>query len=219
MNASPPPTSPAGSALTGPLDAMPWLPYAAGAVALLLLAWLIVIGVRYLSADTETRRSIRQAARIRRTWPRLARNLGLVTTDRTPTFLQSLAITGDKKPEPRTLTPKLHAKTDPYGVTVTVKTVPKIGLEEFQKRADHLADAWECTRVSVNPDGPGKLRIRAVRREPLFEPYAYTPDGKPPRTCPCGTWASTNTPSPRSCACPTCPVCASPAFPATARPA
>ncbi|MER7752685.1 FtsK/SpoIIIE domain-containing protein [Kitasatospora sp. NPDC097643] len=184
MNASPPPTAPhpATSGVLGPIGSVPsWLPYVVGAAVLVALAYLVVIGVRYLSADTETRRSIRQAARIRRTWPRLARNLGLVTTDRTPTFLQSLATTGDKKPEPRTLTPKLHTKPDPYGVTVTVKTVPKIGLEEFQKRADHLADAWECTRVSVNPDGPGKLRIRAVRREPLFEPYAYTPDGKPPK--------------------------------------
>ncbi|RKE19990.1 FtsK/SpoIIIE domain-containing protein [Streptomyces sp. TLI_171] len=161
----------------------PPLLYAGGALALVLLAWLLVICGRYLSADKGTRASIRQAWRIRRTWPRLARNLGLVTTDRTPTFLQSLTASGNGtggKPEPRILTPGLSTKVDRYGVVVTVKTVAKVGLAEFQKHADHLADAWACTRVSINPDRPGTLRIRAVRDEPLLIPYTCTPEGKPP---------------------------------------
>ncbi|MGW4806647.1 FtsK/SpoIIIE domain-containing protein [Kitasatospora sp. NPDC004272] len=161
----------------------PPLLYAAGAIALVLLAWLLVICGRYLSADKATRASIRQAWRIRRTWPRLARNLGLVTTDRTPTFLQSLTASGNGsggKPEPRILTPALSTKVDRYGVMVTVKTVAKVGLAEFQKHADHLADAWACTRVSINPDKPGRLMIRAVRDEPLLIPYTFTPNGKPP---------------------------------------
>ncbi|MEV6212722.1 cell division protein FtsK [Kitasatospora sp. NPDC051914] len=168
---------------SGPLTSWPWLPYATGALALVLLAWLLVICGRYLRADTGTRTSIRQAARIRRTWPRLARNLGLVTLDRTPTLLQTLATSADKnggKPEPKVLTPKLSTTVDQYGVMVTVKTVAKVGLAEFQKHADHLADAWACTRVSINPGKPGTLRIRAVRDEPLLVPYTFTPDGKPP---------------------------------------
>ncbi|GAA3042475.1 hypothetical protein GCM10020229_79290 [Kitasatospora albolonga] len=152
-----------------------------GLVALVLLAWLLVICGRYLRADAGTRATIRQAWRIRRTWPRLARNLGLTTTDRTPTFLQSLTAT-DKggKPEPRVLTPALATKADRYGVMVEVKTVAKVGLAEFQRHVDHLADAWGCTRVSVNPGKPGRLMIRAVRDEPLLIPSTFTPDGKPP---------------------------------------
>ncbi|MEV7178265.1 cell division protein FtsK [Kitasatospora sp. NPDC093679] len=168
---------------SGPLTFWPWLPYAAGALALALFAWLLVICGRYLMADKGTRVSIRQAWRIRRTWPRLARNLGLVTLDRTPTFLQALAASADKnggKPEPKVLTPKLSTTVDQYGVMVTVKTVAKVGLAEFQKHADHLADAWACTRVSINPGKPGNLRIRAVRDEPLLIPYTFTPDGTPP---------------------------------------
>ncbi|MFJ2575213.1 AAA family ATPase [Kitasatospora aureofaciens] len=166
---------------SGPLDTLPpWLPYALGAGVLVLLAWLLVITGRYLMADKDTRRSIRQAARIRRTWPRLARSLGLVTIDRHPTLLASVANTDGKKPEPRTLVPALHTKADRYGVVVNVKTVPTVGLPEFQKAAERLAAAWQCTRVSVTPGKPGRLQLRAVRSEPLFEPYAYVPDGKPP---------------------------------------
>ncbi|MFJ6620944.1 hypothetical protein ACIQOW_25630 [Kitasatospora sp. NPDC091335] len=72
MNASPPPTAPhpATPGVLGPISSVPpWLPYVVGAAVLALLAWLVVIGVRYLGADTETRRSIRQAARIRPAWP------------------------------------------------------------------------------------------------------------------------------------------------------
>ncbi|GAA3056379.1 hypothetical protein GCM10020229_80170 [Kitasatospora albolonga] len=156
--------------------------YAMALTGLVVLVMLISTLVRYLRADPLTRCSIRQASRIRRGWPRLARTLGLVATDRTPTLLQTLSTSGSNggRPEPRILIPEVRTKPDRYGVVVSMKTVPKVGLEEVQKHASHLADAWGCTRVSVTPAKPGHLTIRAVRDEPLLVPYDLTPSGKPP---------------------------------------
>ncbi len=163
-------------------------PVLTGAVLALTATVLLVVGlvwlVRYLRADAATRTSIRQARRIQRGWPRLARNLALATTDHTPTLLQNLTTTADlnsRKPEPRILVPSISTTADRFGVLVHLRTVPRIGLAEVQRHAEHLADAWRCTRVSVNPDGPGRLLLRAVRDEPLLEPLAFIPDGLPPK--------------------------------------
>lgn len=180
---SPSPSShPAATLLPG-VHLPTWSPLLALALGLVLLTWLTVKTVRYLRADVEMRASIRQAARIRRTWPRLARNLGLTTTDRMPTLMQQLNPPKDgTKHEPRILTPKITTTADRFGVLVHLKTVPKVGLVELQRHADHLAEEWRCTRVSINPDKPGQLLIRAVRNEPLHTPILFTPTGKRPES-------------------------------------
>ncbi len=164
-----------------------WWPLIPIVVGLLLVACLVVKAVRYLRAEPDMRASIRQAARIRRTWPRLARNLGLTTADRMPTLLQQVNPPKDgTRPEPRILTPKITTTPDRFGVLVHLKTVPKVGLVELQRHADHLAEEWACTRVSINPDRPGRLLIRAVRNEPLHTPILFTPTGKRPKDL--GVW-------------------------------
>ncbi|PYC64747.1 hypothetical protein C7C46_32885 [Streptomyces tateyamensis] len=154
--------------------------YALGAALLVLLAWLLLITGRYLIADRETRASIRQVFWIRRRWTRLAKAIGLVTTDRHPSLGQTLVIDGQRTPSPKILVPSISTKCDRYGVQVKARTVPGVGLAEFQKHADHLAEAWGCTRVSVAVDKPGRLLLRALRNEPLARKITAVPDGSVP---------------------------------------
>ncbi|MBO8195590.1 cell division protein FtsK [Streptomyces oryzae] len=123
---------------------------------------------------------MRQEVHIRRGWKRLARMAGLSVTDRTPTFLASLSSEGNQEPKPRVLVPKISTSPDAFGVNVTVKALPKAGLEEFQRAAPYLADAWGCTRLSVRQKAPGTLLLRAVRRDPLISPTFHTPSGQAP---------------------------------------
>ncbi len=79
-------------------------------------------------------------------------------TDKTPTLLAQITSQKDgATPAPRVLTPKIKVKPDQFGVMVRARTLPQVGLEEYQKSARFLAGAWRCTRVSVLPDGPGKV--------------------------------------------------------------
>ncbi|MFJ2649654.1 cell division protein FtsK [Streptomyces sp. NPDC087420] len=151
------------------------------AVAVLVGVWLLVTVVRYVRADRGTRVSMRQAVRVRWGWVRLARMAGLTVTDKTPGLLAQITASKDSPaPAPRVLTPRIKVKPDRFGVVVRAKTLPKVGLEEYQKSARFLADAWRCTRVSVLPDGPGRVVIRGVRSDPLTTPTTHRPTGLPP---------------------------------------
>ena len=58
-------------------------------------------GLRYWQIkDPELRVSHRDAAFVRRTWPRLARNLKLALRDDVPTLAQSMLTSGNKQPQP-----------------------------------------------------------------------------------------------------------------------
>ncbi|MFE9797028.1 cell division protein FtsK [Streptomyces goshikiensis] len=151
-------------------------------VAVVLVGvWLLWTVVRYVRADQGTRVSMRQAMRVRWGWVRLARMAGLTVTDKTPGLLAQLTASKDgPAPTPRVLTPRIKVKPDRFGVIVRAKTLPKVGLEEYQKAARFLADAWRCTRVSVLPDGPGRVVIRGVRSDPLTTPTEHRPTGRPP---------------------------------------
>jgi DNA segregation ATPase FtsK/SpoIIIE, S-DNA-T family len=142
---------------------------------------LLLAVVRYVRADRGTRGSMRQAVRVRWGWVRLARMAGLTVTDKTPGLLTQITAQKDgPAPAPRVLTPRIKVKPDQFGVIVRAKTLPKVGLEEYQKSARFLADAWRCTRVSVLPDGPGRVVIRGVRSDPLTTPTVHRPTGGPP---------------------------------------
>ncbi|MEU6918359.1 FtsK/SpoIIIE domain-containing protein [Streptomyces olindensis] len=151
-------------------------------VALLGLAvfavWAVVWVVRYVRADAMTRQSIRQAVRIRRGWKRLAPMLKLSATDKTPTAMASLANTDGKPIKPRVLVPALKVSYDAYGVIARASCLPGVGLEQFQKAAPHLADAWRCTRVAVTQDKPGEVVIRGVRLDPLKFTTEHHPTGE-----------------------------------------
>ncbi|WP_405525983.1 FtsK/SpoIIIE domain-containing protein [Streptomyces canus] len=153
-------------------------------VALLGLAvfavWAVVWVVRYVRADAMTRQSIRQAVRVRRGWKRLAPMLKLSATDKTPTPMASLANTDGKPVRPRVLIPALKVTHDAYGVIARATCLPGVGLEQFQKAAPHLADAWRCTRVAVTQDKPGQVVIRGVRLDPLKFTTEHHPTGEVP---------------------------------------
>jgi DNA segregation ATPase FtsK/SpoIIIE, S-DNA-T family len=151
-----------------------------------LLVWIMVKvvrftvwAVRYLLADRETRRSMRQARVIRWRWRRLARMLGLIVSDPTPSVMTAFSGEGPVAP-PRKLVPRIRVRADEYGVVVRVRTLPKVGRDEWVKASGHLANAWGCVRVAVTQDGPGRLTVRAVRRDPLTEPYVLVPTGEAP---------------------------------------
>ena len=61
-------------------------------------------------------------------------------------------------------------RADAYGLVATVKTVPGVGRGEFDKNAEHIANAWRCYRVQVCQPKPGRLTVRGMRRDPLTEP-------------------------------------------------
>ncbi|GGU92514.1 hypothetical protein GCM10010211_69150 [Streptomyces albospinus] len=161
-------------------------PYVAVAVLPVFAVRALVWGVRYLTADPMMRASLRQAVRVRRTWKRLAQMAGLSVTDKMPTALAALTTDTDKTPKPRVLTPALKVKPDRFGVVAQANCLPKVGLEEFQKAAPYLADAWRCARVSVLPDGPGQVVIRGVRVDPLLTPTDHVPTGEAPEDL--ATW-------------------------------
>ncbi|MET9813697.1 cell division protein FtsK [Streptomyces sp. NPDC006355] len=144
------------------------------------VVWGMVWVVRYLLADSMMRASIRQAVRVRRTWKRFAAMVGLSVTDKMPTAMASLSNTDGKPPKPRVLTPALKVTPDQFGVVVRANCLPKVGLEEFQKAAPYIADAWRCTRVSVAQDKPGQVLIRGVRVDPLVTKTEHTPTGRIP---------------------------------------
>lgn len=143
-------------------------------------AWAVWWVVRYIRADAMTRQSIRQAVRVRRTWKRLALMLKLSATDKMPTALASLGSTDNKPVKPRVLVPTLKVTHDAYGVIARANCLPGVGLEQFQKAAPHVADAWRCTRVAVTQDEPGQVVIRGVRFDPLKLPSQHRPTGEVP---------------------------------------
>ncbi|MEV7879134.1 cell division protein FtsK [Streptomyces microflavus] len=155
--------------------------YALPIATALVGVWLLWTVLRYVRADRGTRVSMRQAVRVRWGWVRLARMAGLTVTDKTPGLLAQITAQKDgATPAPRVLTPRIKVAPDQFGVIVRARTLPQVGLEEYQKSARFLADAWRCTRVSVLPDGPGRVVIRGVRSDPLTTPTAHRPTGLPP---------------------------------------
>jgi S-DNA-T family DNA segregation ATPase FtsK/SpoIIIE len=63
-----------------------------------------------------------------------------------------------------------RVRPDPFGVVLTVKTIPKVGRKEFEDKAEHLANYWRSARVQTSQPKPGRLIVRALRRDPLAEP-------------------------------------------------
>jgi S-DNA-T family DNA segregation ATPase FtsK/SpoIIIE len=148
------------------------LPLAAAGVVW-ALAEYAGIGVAYWRAsDRETRASIRDGARIRRGWVRVVRLLELVAEDRAPR-LPDRWDGRTRAKQPRFLLPRIQSVTpDQFGVQleVAVKHVPGVGMAEFAKRAQHLADHWGMQRVAVRQKAPGVVTVRAVRTDPLVLP-------------------------------------------------
>ncbi|MFJ3477348.1 cell division protein FtsK [Streptomyces microflavus] len=151
-----------------------------GMALAVLVGWSVWWVVRYLRADAMTRRSIRQAVRVRRTWKRLAQMLKLCATDKMPAPLASLSNSDGRPIKPRVLVPALKVTHDEYGVIAQASCLPGVGLAEFQKATPYLADAWRMARVSALPgDKPGQVTLRGVRVDPLIVPTVHVPTGRP----------------------------------------
>lgn len=150
-------------ALSFALDVTPWL-LAGGSTSLAASRYgLIRLPAAAVRRDWQTCRSSVRAARIVYGWPQLARHLGLVLTDRTGA-------------EPRVRVPRLRVRPDAYGVVVDARTVHGVDLADWQRAAPYLADAWGASRLSVEQAAPGRIRIRAVRVDPLTVPTRWAPD-------------------------------------------
>lgn len=116
------------------------------AANLLLLAWVLV------------------------SWRRVTRNLGLAYADkhaiRRVRKVDDKGVTTERE-RPKVAYPWLFARPDAYGVVLTVWTRARIGRAAFEDVADHLADTWRCRRVHVEQRKPGRITVRALRRDPL----------------------------------------------------
>lgn len=141
------------------------------------------LGAKYWTLKTaDEKRAHRDAARIRRTWRRLSRYLGLMLKDDVPTVRQAM-LTNDTRrtQQPRIRIPKiLRVKTDSYGVTVDFELIPNVKLKHFEDASEDLANFWRMSRVSVRQTETNIVRVRAVRRDPLMDQLLMvTPDSEP----------------------------------------
>jgi S-DNA-T family DNA segregation ATPase FtsK/SpoIIIE len=119
----------------------------------------------------------RWVASVRARWPWDAQNLGLVLVDETTRHRRQL-LTGHVLP-PQVIYPRTTFEAAPNGLRCWLATLPGVGLDEVTKAAGHLANAWGCLRVDVRQDGPSRLLLRGHLSDPLAQPWAVTPDGRP----------------------------------------
>ena len=138
-------------------------PYVTGAA---VAARYSVPLARYYRADPQTRESIKAARRARRSWQTFCEMTGL-TVQRQPGLLAQMAAKDGKKPEPQTLWPALRTAPDRFGFTAYSKAIPGIGLADFDRVRDHIADQWGATRIKLWQPKPGYINVRAFLREPL----------------------------------------------------
>ena len=101
--------------------------------------------------------------RIKRTWPRTARRLGLTVKETVHPWLASPGAPISH----RVLIPGVRAKREPWGVRIELRTIEGVGLAEIEKAADHLADVWRVPIVRVEQHKPGTVTVRALLWDPL----------------------------------------------------
>jgi S-DNA-T family DNA segregation ATPase FtsK/SpoIIIE len=133
----------------------------AAAVVVVLAA--VVAAVRFVRLPRAARRYWLSARWHRAGWRRLARNLRLAGEDRHRGGI-------DSRRRRSVNYPRAHFRPDPYGFRVNLRLIHGVSRAEFEKAADHLANAWRCHRVGITQPRPGRLVVRAIRRDPLAEP-------------------------------------------------
>ena len=166
--------------------------YVAVATAL-VLAWPVLWSVRYIRANPHRRLAMRMAVRVRFGWLRLSQLLDLYVKDTTPHFAHIRRLIKPRQyrfpiQKSRVKAPRLRIKSDDFGVIVSASTLPGVGLDEWQKNADHLANAWGAVRVTVGQERPGRIRVRAVHRDPLRESTTWEPAGEEPTELDWSSW-------------------------------
>lgn len=148
------------------------------APALLAAVTASASGVVYVRASADKRAAMRTAWRVRRSWQRTAREVGLSQIDQSAKLGAEIPLPGEMRRgrNPRLLIPEIRVRTDAYGLIIDVKTVGRIGIEEFRKASSYLADHWRVPIVQVEPARPGWLTVRALLRDPLTKPFTHVPE-------------------------------------------
>jgi S-DNA-T family DNA segregation ATPase FtsK/SpoIIIE len=150
---------------------------AIAAVVIWGAVWLFLLAVQYLKATPLQRVRMRHAWRVARQWRRLAPNIGLARIDEMSKGRKDL---NGKTVKPTIHVPRLKAFPEPWGIRVRATTIPKVGIEEYEKATGWLADAWGCETVEVERVAAGLVELRGLVGNPLDEhrPYAFPTDGE-----------------------------------------
>jgi S-DNA-T family DNA segregation ATPase FtsK/SpoIIIE len=111
------------------------------------------------------RERTRQAQRLAAEWPLLAQTLGLGYRDQWTRQHRF---------------PAAEFTLDGQGVTATVSAIAGAGLADYQRAAGYLADTWGCVSVRAEQQGPGLIRLRGLRRDPLLAPARIDLSGMAP---------------------------------------
>lgn len=140
-----------------------------GAVLLVLgrCFYMMALGLLLTGQQQMVRRTRK---RIKRSWKRTARRLGLTLDEQVTGLLASPGTT----PVRRTITPAIRTRREAWGVRIDVHTIEGVGLEQLQKAADHLANVWKVPIVRAEQDAPGIVRLRALLWDPLTTALDYT---------------------------------------------
>jgi S-DNA-T family DNA segregation ATPase FtsK/SpoIIIE len=109
----------------------------------------------------------RQARRLAAEWPLLAQTLGLGYRDQWTRQHRY---------------PTAEFVADDQGVTVTVAAIAGASLADYQRAASYLADTWGCVTVRATQEGPGRIRLRGLHRDPLLLPARVDLSGMAPES-------------------------------------
>jgi DNA segregation ATPase FtsK/SpoIIIE, S-DNA-T family len=111
------------------------------------------------------RERIRQARRLAAEWPLLTQTLGLGYRDQWTRQHRF---------------PTAEFVADDQAVTATVAAIPGAGLADYQHAATSLADTWGCVTIRAEQEGPGRIRLRGLYRDPLVAVARIDLSGTPP---------------------------------------
>jgi DNA segregation ATPase FtsK/SpoIIIE, S-DNA-T family len=109
----------------------------------------------------------RQARRLAAEWPLLAQTLGLGYRDQWTRQHRY---------------PPAEFAVDDRGVTATVAAIAGASLTDYQRAAAYLADTWGCVSVRADQQGPGRVRLRGLHRDPLLAPARVDLSGMAPES-------------------------------------
>jgi S-DNA-T family DNA segregation ATPase FtsK/SpoIIIE len=107
----------------------------------------------------------RYGRRLAAEWPLLAQTLGLGYRDQWTRQHRF---------------PAAEVAIDDQGVTATVAAIAGAGLADYQRAAGYLADTWGCVAVRATREGPGRIRLRGLHRDPLLAPARVDLSGMAP---------------------------------------
>ncbi|MGW1306725.1 hypothetical protein ACWD5R_44950 [Streptomyces sp. NPDC002514] len=155
-------------------DGLEWAPLFAGIALAVLVGWgafrLFLTSYRYIRATPLQRARMRHGWRVAFGWKRLAPNVGLARVDENTKGKKGM----DGKPvKPTVVVPRIKVFPEPWGLRVLVRTIPKVGIDEFDKAAGWLADAWGCETVEVKRIKSGTLELRGLVGNPLDDHFPY----------------------------------------------